>query len=78
MEKTEKAKYQPKFRYRPGKDGKYESILLESAEDEKDLGPGWYTSPADFGIETCPGRRPDPNIAKKRVAFEASQKKQGA
>jgi len=60
----------PKWKYHPT----FEPALAETFEDEKDLGPGWYNSPAEFGVETAPGRRPDPVIKKAREKFEAQAK----
>lgn len=54
----------PKVKYHPDKG----SILVESADEEKKLGMAWSNSPADFGIETCPGAKPDPEIAKRKKA----------
>jgi hypothetical protein len=46
------------------------SRLVKSAEEDEALGPGWFHSPAEFGVETCPGRTPDPVIAAKKSALE--------
>lgn len=54
----------------------YIAKTVYSADEERALGAGWYSSPAEFGVETAPGKRPDPAIAAKRAEFEA-KKKQG-
>jgi hypothetical protein len=52
----------PKWKYSPEK----EATIVECLEEEKELGIGWFDSPAEYGIETCPGKKPDPQIAKKK------------
>lgn len=40
----------PRFKHHPTKG----SIIAKTAEAEKNLGPGWYESRADFPkVETC-------------------------
>lgn len=51
----------PKYKYHAEK----ESIVVKSEEHEKSLGNDWADSPADHGIETCPGENPDLSIAAK-------------
>jgi hypothetical protein len=34
----------PKWKYHPTKDGK----IVQNAEEEKALGPGWYNNPNEF------------------------------
>lgn len=55
----------PRYRYRQSDSqaSGFEARRVESASDEQALGSGWYSSPADFGVETCPGMDPDPRIA---------------
>jgi hypothetical protein len=40
--------------------------LIQGADQEE---AGWLDSPACFGIETAPGKIPDPEIAERRVTF---------
>jgi len=54
----------PSFRYHATEEPK----IVNSPEEEKELGKGWEDSPAAFGIETAPGVKPDPAIAKARKA----------
>lgn len=59
------AKHYPSKRYHPEH---AEPRTVHSAEEDAALS-GWFESPADYGIETCPGRVPDPVIAAKREAY---------
>lgn len=52
----------PKWKYHPEK----EAVVIESIQEEKELGPGWFDSPAAFGVETCPGVKPDPQFTKRK------------
>jgi hypothetical protein len=47
--KAEIAKVYPRYMYHPD----YEPLVVASAEEEEELG-GWYDSPADYGVFTCP------------------------
>lgn len=50
--------------YRPSaNESGYEEKTVEDHEVEAHLGDAWFKSPADFGVETCPGLKPDPAIA---------------
>ena len=49
----------PCWKYHPKK----APVLLNSEEEHDELGDGWFSSPAEFGVETCPGATPDKNIA---------------
>lgn len=51
----------PKFKYHKTEGAK----LVHSEEKEKSLGKGWFDSPAEFGLETCPGDEPDLEILAK-------------
>jgi hypothetical protein len=53
-------KFFPKFKYHPTKEAK----IVHSEEQEKKLGKDWVDSPAHYGVETCPGADPDPEILK--------------
>jgi len=33
-------------------------VIVDSAEEEKALGSGWYASPAEYGVETAPAAPP--------------------
>ena len=56
-------KVYPSTRYHPELGVK----LVKSAEEDAAL-KGWFESPADYGVETCPAKSgPDPVIAAKRV-----------
>ena len=46
---------------------------VHNEEEEEELGPEWTDSPADHGIETAPGDRPDPAIAAKRKERESKK-----
>lgn len=52
-------KVYPSTRYHPEKGWK-----LVRTEDEDAALVGWFESPAEYGVETCPGLTPDPVIAK--------------
>ena|ERR1035437_9644380 len=61
----------PAMRYRPSTElCGYEYKIVNSSQQEKELGSGWYSSPGHFGVETCPGLIPDPKIAAAKIAFE--------
>lgn len=49
----------PRGRHHPEKG----SVIVHSMEEDDALGDGWCSSPAEFGVETCPGERPDKKIA---------------
>jgi hypothetical protein len=56
----------PKMVY--SRDGKPHTV--HTPEDEADFPENQFkSSPADWGIETAPGVRPDPEIAKARREF---------
>lgn len=57
-------KVYPSQRYHP----EHDPVTVRSAEEDEAL-TGWYESPADYGVETCPGPVPDPVIAEKREAY---------
>jgi hypothetical protein len=57
-------KVYPSTRYHPQLGHK----LVKNAEEDARL-VGWFESPADFGVETCPGKVPDPVIAERRAKF---------
>lgn len=59
----------PRFRYHPDKPAE----LVNSPEEEKALGAGWYKSPAEYGVETAPSKKPDPKIAENAVKFKKLQ-----
>lgn len=60
----------PKWKYHPDK----EARIVHTPEAEAALGPDWYESPADFGVETCPAvSGPDRAIAEKREKHLASK-----
>lgn len=59
----------PKWKYHPVK----EARVVHSEEAEQSLGPEWFESPAEFGVETCPGLVPDPVIQKKGEEYRAKQ-----
>lgn len=59
-------KHYPSRRYHPELGDK----LVHSAEEDQALGAEWFHSPAEFGVETCPGKSPDPVILAKKAAFE--------
>lgn len=63
----------PKWKYHPT----YSPCLVQSTEDERSLGQGWFDSPAEYGIETAPGVRPDKNIAKNQAKTEKADTKTG-
>ena len=65
----EKIEY-PKHKYHPekGVEG------VHSAEHEKKL-VGYYDSPADYGVETCPSDKPCPIIAAKKPGSKKEPKK---
>jgi len=42
-------KVYPRYMYHPD----YEPLVVNSAEEEEEL-DGWYDSPADYGVFTCP------------------------
>lgn len=52
----------PKWKYHP----ENSPSLVMSEEEEKALTTGWFDTPAQYGVETCPGVRPDPQIAKRK------------
>lgn len=52
----------PKYKYHPEK----EAQVVSSLEEEKELGLGWFDSPAEYGVETCVSKKPDPQIAKNK------------
>lgn len=58
----EKVEY-PKWKFHPEK----EAVIVQSQKEERKLGPDWADSPAEYGVETCPGEDPDPGIASKRM-----------
>lgn len=62
----------PKFKYHPEKD----PVIVHSKEHEKSLGDGWHNSPADYGVETCPGPTPDPVIASKKKSHSQKPKEE--
>lgn len=64
----------PKYKYHPKKT----AVVVQSAEAEKELGEGWYDSPADYGVETCPSRTPDPDILAKKAAYEKREAEKAA
>jgi hypothetical protein len=43
--------------------------VVHSAIEDELLGSEWADSPAAHGIETAPGRDPDPAIARRRAAL---------
>lgn len=47
--KVEAAKVYPRFMYHPD----YEPYVVQSAEEEEEL-HGWFDSPAEYGVITCP------------------------
>jgi hypothetical protein len=49
----------PKWKYHPSK----EPRLVQTQKAEAELGPDWFNSPADFGVETAPGLEPSAEIA---------------
>jgi hypothetical protein len=54
----------PKWKYHPSK----EAVIVGNKDAEEALGEGWFNSPADFGVETCPSASgPDPYIASKKI-----------
>ena len=55
----------PKFLYHPEKAPR----VVKSKEEHEALGPGWVESPAEFGVETCPGKTPDPVIALQKASM---------
>lgn len=57
----------PTMRYRRDKSAPgFISAVVNSPEEDAELGSNWADSPAAFGIETAPGARPDPEIAARR------------
>lgn len=52
----------PKYKYHPVED----ACVVDSEESELELGDGWFDSPAEYGVETCPGMKPDPKILSKK------------
>lgn len=56
----------PTWKYHPEKGAK----LINSKEELDALGSGWFNSPGDYGVETCPGLVPDPKIAANKVIFD--------
>jgi hypothetical protein len=60
-EKPVDTKY-PSVRY--NREGR--TVTVNNAEEDAQLGDEWKHSPADFGVETHPGRIPDRDIAKNR------------
>lgn len=60
----------PKFKYHRTLGPK----IVHTAHQEATLGSDWHDSPADFGVETCPGRKPDPAIAARRELAAAAPK----
>jgi hypothetical protein len=60
-EKPVDTKY-PSVRY--NREGK--TVTVNNAEEDAQLGDEWKHSPAEFGVETHPGRIPDREIAKNR------------
>ena len=48
----------PKYKYHREKD----TVVVESSQEEKKLGKDWVDSPAEFGIETCPGESSEEKI----------------
>lgn len=57
-------KQYPKFKYHAAHGPK----VVHSFDQEAKLGDDWHDSPAHFGVETCPGRKPDESIAARRIA----------
>ena len=57
--KTQIPAFMHKWKYHPEKTAK----IVTSVEELSALGEGWYDSPAEFGVETCPGIEPCPKIA---------------
>ncbi len=62
----------PKWKYHPS----FSPALVQSGEDEKALEGKWYDSPADFGVETAPGVRPDKEVAKNKKKAESKPEKE--
>lgn len=52
----------PKWKYHPER----AAVLVKSVEDEKSLDAVYFDSPAEYGVETSPGIRPDPQISKRK------------
>lgn len=66
----------PAMRYQPSDDPRgFEYVIVKSSAEERELGPGWYKNPGDFGVEINPGKKPDPQILANRKAFEASKRR---
>lgn len=66
----------PAMRYRPDtSEAGFESAVVNSPEDEAELGPGWANTPAAFGVETAPGAKPDLEIASHRPVVEPAEAK---
>lgn len=63
-------KVYPSLRYHPN----HEPKLVANEQEDAALS-GWFHSPAEFGVETCPGRVPDPVIAAKREQQQAEANK---
>lgn len=58
-------KHYPSSRYHPTKEA---IVVMNEAQDEA-LGAEWVESPAEFGLETCPGASPDPEILANGEAY---------
>lgn len=52
----------PKWKYHPEE----RAVVVVSPQDERELGDGWFDSPAHYGVETCPGVKIDKEILKNK------------
>lgn len=64
----------PKFKYHKAHGPK----VVHSAEAEANLGQGWHDTPAAFGIETCPAKKPDEAIAARKAPAPAQAQVQAS
>lgn len=64
----------PKWKYSPNQP----PVIVNSGDEETNLGTGWFDTPSDYGVETCPGITPDESILENASDVVDSEDSEGS